>query len=693
MRTLIGAVNGTTRDKYGDLIAWIRPLLESEGDTWSRISTPEAEFPGRGYIFWPRANGAKEGALVRFHAKENNVKNDGPDEYMVSDAQPAFEVIDLREEGGCEQARQILTEGITLLRSASPKFFIRCEENLVVGPIALVFDTLGKASLEAANRARIPCYQLEDYDFLEVVWGEDTRTVLTKQMPATPTSYVDWDEDKPVMRRALELASRLKGSDAGVTKQFLEDAAFRLTQFGPDASARLEAYRLQRAVGLANDTTEIGRLAGELFSMLRSHPAIIEELRIFVEEQRAAIRSSIGSEVRSEQDRLDQLTAQRKAAEETLELTNRNLKGTQETFTTQVSGFESALHQRINEAMDNVPRLLAEAAVLKPFMGLPSVPEQRPVDQRWPSPDLKVTELKELKSALIKALRSNGVETTSYQPIHAALRAGLLPVVTGPLAINALQAYSHVVCGGRMLVLEVTSAIADVQDLFGSVQNAIFIPHAAGLIDLVRETRDNEGPYLVVLNGINRGPTESYLLPLLRLLQSPSATVPLFHPTAVRTSSPYSSDARVQWPRNLLLSATTVEGPTTLPVAPDVWRSSVLINAAADRDHREFSVPPTVSELETANSLWKPDVLHEQQDVFSENFPEIARTAHLFLSGISGLISDESARQDATVMAVVVPYLASITDEEERHAEVARFTPLFGAELENRMRLARRSLG
>ena len=114
VRTLIGVITGTRRDKYEDQIAWIRPLAEATNDSWNAVLTPQSEFPSRGSIFWPRAAGAKENALVRFHAKENDVKNGGPDAYMAVDSQLAFEALDLRWVGDCEQVRLALTHGIEL---------------------------------------------------------------------------------------------------------------------------------------------------------------------------------------------------------------------------------------------------------------------------------------------------------------------------------------------------------------------------------------------------------------------------------------------------------------------------------------------------------------------------------------------------------------------------------------------------
>ena len=127
---------------------------------------------------------------------------------MAVDPQMAFEVIDLRAVGDCEQVRLALTYGIELPYLASPKYLIRCADDLVVGPITLVFDSSGKATLEKNNRARIHCYQLAENAFLGINSNGETRTILAGNLPPTPYSYVDWDEDRLVMRRAIEAAAK-----------------------------------------------------------------------------------------------------------------------------------------------------------------------------------------------------------------------------------------------------------------------------------------------------------------------------------------------------------------------------------------------------------------------------------------------------------------------------------------------------
>jgi len=293
---------------------------------------------------------------------------------------------------------------------------------------------------------------------------------------------------------------------------------------------------------------------------------------------------------------------------------------------------------------------------------------------------------------MIPTLRALGVATTSYQPIHAAFASGFVPVVSGARALEALDAYAHVMCGGRQVLVEVTSAIADVQDLFGKLEHGTFVPHPAGLLDIIRAAREHEGPYLVVLDGINRGPTESYLLPLLRLVRNHKASIPLFHPQAIDPSDAYQSEARLQWPTNLLLAATVIEGPTTLPVAPDVWKDSILAIADADGEFTESTELGDSSEVDGASALLDVAPARGQLEWMSEELPRLHGNAKRLAGALAAVISDESAQQTAITKSIVVPYLASLTNDDERAEEIARLKKTLNDKLGEWVSLARRSI-
>jgi hypothetical protein len=267
-----------------------------------------------------------------------------------------------------------------------------------------------------------------------------------------------------------------------------------------------------------------------------------------------------------------------------------------------------------------------------------------------------------------------------------------VPVVSGARALEALEAYAHVMCGGRQVLVEVTSAIADVQDLFGKLEHGTFVPHPAGLLDIIRAAREHEEPFLVVLDGINRGPTESYLLPLLRLVRNHKASISLFHPNAIDPSDPYHSESRLRWPANLLLAATVIEGPTTLPVAPDVWKDSILAIADSDGEFTERTELGDLSEVDGSSALLDVAPARDQLEWVSEELPRLHGNAKRFAGALAAVISDQAAQQAAIIKSIVVPYLSSLANDDERGSEITRLEKTLNGELGEWVNLARRSI-
>ena len=168
----------------------------------------------------------------------------------------------------------------------------------------------------------------------------------------------------------------------------IEDATVQLTQYGADATARLELYRLIRAKQLAADTQQVISLAEEIFRGLRNHPSVVQEVQKFIQGQRGEIRARIESEHAAEQAAVTELRQERQEAEEALASAKQQLEETEACHKEQVSGIEAALVGRIDQVLGNVPTLLADVALLRPFLegrSSPPQPRKSPGLQTGPS--------------------------------------------------------------------------------------------------------------------------------------------------------------------------------------------------------------------------------------------------------------------------------------------------------------------
>jgi hypothetical protein len=709
VQTLLGVVTGTKPDKWGEPVAWVRPLIDTAN--W-READPK-EFPKRGYLFWPQANDAVRDGLVFVRARENTVRlPEIKDDFMVAEPHPALEVLDLRQIGSPEQVRVALSAGIRLPASPLARMFIWCGENTVVGPVGLVVGPSG-TTLEKNNRHRIACFHLKQGEVRPVSYDGLTRHVVTKNNLGSPDGFVDWDDDKQVVRRALEFAvesAKKSGATFERTKQLVEEAAEELTKNGSPADLQLDLYRLERARPLIKQIQHSDGIATEVVNALRKHPAVVKEFEELKSKEREGARAEAEAALKSEREELSRLKKESAAADAALTEATKSAKDVEAEAIRRGSEIEEQVRARMAEVVSSAPALLAQVSLLRPFLGggATSVREARSAAAYplWKVGKTPLSAIKDLRARILPVMKALGIPPQTWQRVHSAFAARLLPLLAGPRSLDALRAYAQVATGGRMVVVQVTTALTEESDIFGRVDSArrSFVPHPAGLIDVVSAARQSDGLMLVVLDGANRGATESYLLPLARAALRQSTPIALFHPSAVAASDPYRAQARIEWPGNLLLAATLVEGPTTLPVASDLWADSVLIQTDAEgvsAPSLPAQVPADFSEIDPKSSLIAPGNADDAPpNDWIEDIVKLSsacEVARRFERAFRTIQNDPSALQREVVNAVLVPFLASIQDDEERAAVTAEAKKALGPKgavgLPEAVALARRKIG
>jgi hypothetical protein len=157
-----------------------------------------------------------------------------------------------------------------------------------------------------------------------------------------------------------------------------------------------------------------------------------------------------------------------------------------------------------------------------------------------------------------------------------------------------------------------------------------------------------DGISLVILEGANRSPIESSVLPMLQL--------------AELGSSPISIAP------GLRLAATQVLGATTVPTTPQIWHHAVAI-------HPQPSATPsatseTLGDLPLSSELFAlGDAPTEAVDALLDTWPECRelRPALLrFGAALHRLHEDEQRLAHELLHAVVLPNTASALSEEEQ---------------------------
>ena len=635
---VIGVVQWTNRDKNGTPIAGVLPLVETEKGEWRTVDAAE-EFPSQGQVFWFAAHTAVVDALVKFRAEPNPGQKD---QFRLVDPESVLEVLDLRRFGGATEVRTALVNGLKLPGPLGPvRALVWCKPDVLVGPVDLTRAPDNTVKLVAATRPRVPLFA--GPALRPIVINDHERLIRAEERAPSPSGFVDWDDDAIVLRRAIEVAVRVAnqaGNEKIQTKKQIEDAARVVASQGVGVDAQLDGYRLERALALIQHTDVVTRGADELADRLLGHPAIKTSL----DEHREQVTADVERSVRTT---LEQRLADKRAALKEATEAHAEMESKLEAIERELRAAEAAVDARVVAAIDRPLDLLAQVAVLRPFLNGGQISASASTKISTTSARLQwsrsgnedVNDKASLRRSLLSTARALGVDPALMLQVHAAVAARVMPVTLGPAALAALAAYAQGACGGRLLIVHV---------LPSTIQHHEFeqVP-GGGLLDAVAAAKDIDGASLVVLEGANRSPLESSVVPLLQLTDV--GLSPLTPAPALR------------------LAASLVSGATTVPVTPQLWSHAVAIcpeptspsvQAGARGDVRLSSELFALGDEPTS-------VIDALTDAWPE-CRELRPIMSRFGSALARLSDDEPRISEAIVSGLILPYVATSFNAEEQ---------------------------
>jgi hypothetical protein len=703
---LLGFVDWVNFDKGGHRIAGVAPLYEITASEWRPVRSEE--FPTQGKVFWFQANADKD-TLLFFRAEENT--GQFKDQFKVSEPQVALEVLDLRMIGSPEEVRQSLSAGLHRTGFVPGKAILWCDGDSFVGPVNLSLTGSSTYTFEHPQRHKIPCHTRK-LDVREVSYGRVMRHVIAELSLGPPDSYVDWDDDKVVMRRAITWAvdrAKERGEEVKLTKHVIQKAAEQLTETGSSADLKLESYRLRRATEIIADLNLSEELARSALDILQNHQAVVSQLDQLRAEVRKTVTAEINESLAAKRAEIESLVKQGEQVISEIETARLELEGLRAQASAEVQEVEEEVNRRVGEVLEKPSALLAEVAILQAVLRGTNNSTASSNDSSikrnrhsivWSQSSKVITDQTELRKSLLVSCKAAGVPVRVSGRIHAAIQAGLMPLLAGPRALKALEAYARVTCGERMFRVNVAPSYLDPGDLFGKFdsEHGTFIPHPAGLADVLEHARQDKRLALVVIEGVNRAPTESYLLPVIQCAFS-NFHLHLLHPSLASPEDPYRALAEIRWPSNVLLSASIVEGATTLPLCRDLWNASVLVET--DGDAPKPSPAPDVAELDPEGTLIGTESLTAVEAEFFEALPgfeSLREASEHYLSALLGFEGNREQQVRIITESILLPFAASIEDEVERGellrhlTEVCKPAGLEQPELESMVRRIRRRI-
>lgn len=677
----IGIVERAKDDKNGNKIAVVKPLYEISDSKWSVVDT--REFRPDGKVFWFKA-AAKLNDLIFFTVKENF--NEDKYRFNLERPEPVIEIIDFRNLGAVEEVRKALASGLRYSAHLPDKCYILCKGGKIVGPLKLFKDSEDLLRYDAAQIHEIPCYSTDDTPTQEIRLDSETRLVCQDQKPLNICSYVDWDSNRNVIKRAVEYAVKNSSKVSGIAvniKELVAETYERVKDGDDSAKLSLQINRLKRTAEIIKQVEISEEWASELVNDLMTLPSVKRELNSIRGKTRNDVLISTKKELDTELKEIEKAKLEKKKLESEIEESLKLLSEVEKELETRTQDIDQEIEKRIETIVNKPAGFIAEVAFLKavlPHLSIGKAPKPNNANHtkfniEWRVSDEKISTADELKKRIIKAFRTISVEKDVGIGIHAALTAGIMPILSGFNAGAAIDVYAKIACGGRLFRVPISPTSIDFGDLFGKFDEnqGAFVGRGSNLLEILETAKRNTEPAVVVFEGINKAPTESYLIPLMEAI---------FFKKSLPVHSNNGAAQNFEWSENLFPTATIVEGPTTLPLSTGIWSRSMLLDAANEYSDNLYD---SLSEIDSSSGLFDlvMDTDFHIDDIFEE-FSEFGRSkslANRFKNGL-GRFYDSSNEGDQARMgkflveSVILPLVAMMDSDEEIDEAVKKLTRL-----------------
>lgn len=673
----IGIVDWANEDRNGNKIAGVKPLCEVSASKWKLADTKE--FQPDGKVFWFKAT-AKQNDLIFFTAKESN-KTEGYS-YNLDRCESVREILDFRNLGSAEDVRKAFTSGLRYSWHLPDKSYILCKGGLLIGPIKLSRTTDDLLHFEAAQIHKIPCYSTDGTLIQEIRLDSETRLVCQDQSTLIISSYVDWDSNRNVIKRAVEYAINNSKKSTGTAinvKDLVAETYQQLKEGDDTAELSLQINRLKRTVDIIKQVGISDEWASELIDALVALPTITKELDSIREKTRKEASEAIRTELNSELKEIETARIEKKQIESDIQKSEKRLEEIIKELESRTEDIDREIEKRIETIVNKPASFIAEASFLKailPHLSIdkaskPSIANQIGPRIEWKVSDTEISSADDLKKYLFKGFRAISVKSDVAIGIHAALTAGILPILSGFNAGVAIDVYSKIACGGRVFRVPIAPTSLNASDLFGKFDEnqGTFVSGDGSLLEFVEIAKQNPEPAVVVFEGINKAPTESYFMPILEAI-------------FFRRSLPIYFNSNVlqnfEWSENLFPVATIVEGPTTLPLSAEIWSRSIMLDASSQFAKQSYN---TLTEIDSNCELFE---LYEDTefdiDHLFEELPEFEHFKLLTNRLINGLghfydfrdENDQLRIEKIVVESLILPLIAIMDSDEGKDEAVKK---------------------
>jgi len=636
-RQYIGRIKQAPHRSADYHYATVEPLIESDatGVAWRGVvADAQTRFPKRGFVHWHDAPvQVRVGSLWQFSIDEDSdTERTGPEQLQLREFTEPIEVIDFRKWADESALRSLVTdEGVELDQvPLARRLVFWMHSGLCIGPLFLKRDVGGSRWILDApegqrDAARTPVWVPDAKGINEVTLDGPRLFLAPGQELGRSSGIQNWLSDGQVLRGILK---RLRKIDAGavaalkVTDDVFKAYLDRLASAGfTGVDLAVERARADRLRGIRTAIERDTELLSETVEVLWESHRVTAVLKEEVEEARKGLLEEKRREVDAA---LESRRAELAALGVNLEERRHELAQVDQELEKKVASFDREVTARLEEIARRPEAAFAESAIIRAVVrplidsvGFTKQSSASPHSARvLPAEPSRVTEgLADegaLRNEMARCVLAAGISLHAALALHSALVTGLTPVIVGDSAFDLVRAYASVVAGGRLLWVPAGSSLLEAQDLLGHFDPAMqrVVPHAGGILDLIKDASASEAMAVIVLEGFNRAPVEAYLLPILEAASASrvgdsTRSIPIASQSVVSIDDPYYGQTRVVWPPNVLLACIPAQGSTILPVPDSAWRYLAMIDAD-DRGRPALSSPRS---LTTANAAKLPTEL------------------------------------------------------------------------------------
>jgi hypothetical protein len=565
------------------------PLFKesTNGRSWERELDEASRyelFPNQGRVsWWSPHSEVKRGEIFHFTMEDQPTyepENPKHDRFRVREVRKAAQYLDFSA-ASLEESRLLLTtEGISLPDETLREYSIRLCRNLWSEPLSFVQLSDSRLWIIDPKKSHDPLRWHE--------WSCEERFLLDlgkrKVLGANAklqgkTKLLDWCPDATLLDRVMR---RLRGLDRAFSESLhlSASAVTKLAEIHATIAAKgnleLENARLERVRLLLERVkghADVARVVADLLETEPIRNGLAEKRNQILEDERTKAQKQAHEEVETERKHVEKL----KQEASTLKAAIDGLIAQQDTL---LHGFELTLGARLKEVFSSPEKFLAELSLLKAALdtlapertsAVARVESERPkqTDESASLPaDRLISSAEQLNRCLEETFERSGVSPALVRPLHASLLSGAFPVFSGPLAYEACAAYARCVTAGSLFWFPVSPTLVEPAQLFSDGGSS---PEATGLLQFLLRAQTSEHMQLVLLDGINKAPVDSYLMPILACYRD------AWQAPAGRMLPLRSHSSSFPWPRNVLLAAIHSEGMVSISPPATFWNHSTLI--------------------------------------------------------------------------------------------------------------------